>query len=208
MEPKERYELMVKRGREIVKTIREMDSKIYAHQIDIAKMATAVCNIRHGGISTNIYTIKNYAEDINLAYKTVQSWVSIYRNVAQKLDKKIKTKTEWKHATTTNNLLKHERINENKNSGQRPGSRYGSKIQVPKEKVRDVFKSVQTGTGQFLRDIIRAHQSSKHVLYTIINGDLGLIHDRELTALMNTLDEASEIINEHLTNKEKIKKGA
>lgn len=197
-----RYELMVKRGKQIVEDIRELDKKVYAYQMDIAKMAVAVCNISHGGISTNKYTIKDYAEDIGMGYKTVQNWVSVYRNVALKLETKVTTANQWKNATTTNNLLKVERSLKNE-AAEKKGTLHAYKQGIPKQKVNSLFKSVSNGTADTMKSIVRCVQSAKHIKFKLEEINLNMINDLELTSLMETLDYASDLINNHLTDKSK-----
>lgn len=193
---------MVTRGKRIVNEIKDIDKKIYAYQMDISKMAIAVCNIRHGGISRDIYTIKNYAADIGLPYKTVQNWVAVYRNVVVKLDKEVRTKKEWSDARVTNDVLKEERRNINKEDG-KSNTRHAWKKHVPNKKVQRIYNNISENVNAFMRDFLRSSGSAKHILYLINNNDLSLINDRELLALMETLDKTSDIINEHLTEKQK-----
>ncbi len=201
----DKYKSMVTKGRVIVGKIRTLDDTIHCYQIDIAKLAMAACEIKHGGISKGIYTIKNYADDIELPYKTVQNWVSVYRNVVLKLEKEVKTKEEWANAAAANRLLKSQRRNDNK-LAEKPSSRFAYKQDVPKGKVREIFKAVEEGKDNFLVSFIASSRSVKTILYKLEQGDLALIRDNDLTSMMETLDEASEIINRYLTKKAKMAK--
>lgn len=177
---------------------KELVSKIENYQVKIAEYATIVCDIRHGGRSDNYYTIKDYAQDIGLKYKTVQNWVQVYRNVVVKVDAKIETKEDWKSARITNDILTAETTVKNKLVN-RKNRRVT--ISTPKEKVKDLFHKIQDEEKPFHLEFNRATKSAKHIKYILAKRDLSIIDDESMLHLMEVLDDASEIINQHLTKK-------
>jgi hypothetical protein len=57
-------------------------------RLKLAELAIAACDIQHGGSKnrlSEIYTLKKYAEDIKISYKTLANWVRIKQNVFDKL---------------------------------------------------------------------------------------------------------------------------
>lgn len=178
--------------------------KIEGHQIRICQYALKVVTIRHGGKSNGYYTIKDYANDIGMPSKTLQNWLLIYRNVAMKLNKPITTNKEFEKARKINDALKHVRALDNK-SNDRVGTRDAYKKEVPAIVVQSLYDGLEDGTKPFLVEFTRLVSAAKHNLHILKKRDLSIIEDNHLLVLMQILDESSDIINNHLTNKKKRK---
>lgn len=189
---------------ECVIAAKDMLKRIEAYQVKIAECAISACDIRHGGISGGYYTIKDFAQDIGMAYKTLQSWVQIYRNVIEKIDDKIDTDKKWQDVRKTNDIISIQTTAQNaieKTTNRRRN------IHCPAEKVQKIYTSLQDDEKPFVLELTRITQSSKYALNVIGKRDLNIADDNDLAQLMATLDKASDIINDHLTKKKKAAKG-
>lgn len=189
------YQKLVRQGRETLKEIERLEKKIVGYQQKIAMWAVEVCDIRHGGRSNGLYTIKDYARDIGMNAKTLQNWVQIYRNVVMKLDK---PRANWQAASKTNDILRQENVMKNKKDG--TPRRKGCKRFVPKERVQEIYERA-INEKPFISEFHSAVAQAKHIKFLMKNRDLGIIDDYKLTHLMEELDTASEIINQFLTEK-------
>lgn len=187
------YSDYVKLGKDLVQSIE-------AYQVKIAEYATKVCDIRHGGISTNYYTITDYAKDIGIPYKTLQNWVRVYRNVCVKVDKKIETKKDWEMARKTNDVLTMDITVENKKENTPKKIRLRD---IPKNKVQKTFDTLCEDEKPFLMEFNRILKSTKYTHGLIKVRDLNLISEDSLIHLMELLDNTSDLINNYLTDKKK-----
>jgi len=224
-----KYFDFVEKGKVLVLKLKDIEEFKNCYQAKIAKYAISVCEICHGGISTNKYTIKDYALDIGLNPKTVQGWVQVYRNVLCKIGIDEPTIEEWRKACKANNILRLDRIINNKENG-KPGTRSAYKKRIPKDEIKNIYESIDEKpfVGE-CHSLINNEKSSNHLLrrkmtnlneltepeiqqmektakYTnqILNKrDLDIAGDKRLIHLMEVLDDSSEIINEFLTRKKK-----
>lgn len=226
------YSEFVTAGKKIVAKLDELKELEKCYQSKIAKYAVTVCEIRHGGISTDIYTMKDYALAIGMNHKTLQNWVGIYRHVLEKIGIEDPTPEEWKKASRVNNLLKIDRNIDNKNSGKR-GTRGSYKKKIPKERVQEIYNDIDEkpiirdyknleGVAKNIQHMLlknaenldsvneyemdRAETGAKHIEQTLSQRELAEAGEMRLLHLMQLLDRASEIINEYLTGKAKRKR--
>ena len=73
------------------KAAQELWVSINKNRIRIAKLALEVCDIQHGGGNhwsgfKGVKTLKQFAEDSGVTYKTLHRYVEIYRKVYQNLE--------------------------------------------------------------------------------------------------------------------------
>ncbi len=64
--------------------------KLCSDRLEVAKIAIRACRIKQGGGAhwskfEGVYTLKRFAEEVGVNYKTLSGWVSAYRNVISKL---------------------------------------------------------------------------------------------------------------------------
>lgn len=226
------YRDFVDKGHELVKKINELKDLERCYQAKIARYALEVCTIRHGGKSKNLYTIKAYALDIRLNPKTVQQWVSIYRNVLEKIGVEDPTPEEWARASKANNILRLDRTIDNKKDG-KPGTRTAYKKNVPASEVKSLYDSIDEKPfvgechaltlsakhdlhtlrkyeGELIsipeNDLQRLEKSAQYTKSVIGVRDLGIAREKRLAHLMEILDETSDIINDYLTQKQRQKR--
>lgn len=132
------YEIAVNQGKEIV-------GQLKSRQAELAKLAVKVCTIRHGGISNGFYTIKQFALDIGMNPKTLQDYVSIYRNVVlvvKKEEDKVSPE-EWRAASKVKRRIDFENTTERRSSGD-----LGRKIipvKVPPQEIKKEYKAHLSG---------------------------------------------------------------
>lgn len=98
--------------------------------------------------------------------------------------------------------IEKERTIINKNLG-KPGSLEAKKIDIPKEKVKDLFFNADE--KPFVSECLRAIQSVKHINFILNKRDIGIVQEMHLLELMKQLDNASDLINDYLTSKQKQK---
>lgn len=171
------------------------------YQMTISRYALAVCDIRHGGPSKNIYTIGKYAEDIGMNQKTLQNWIAIYRDVVKKLDKDEK-EVNWSSATKVSNLLREEQTGLNKVTGKEK-TITGYKKNVEPKRIRTLYEKIEDGEKPFESEFQSICQRTKHAKFLLKKRDLEIINDHQKLYLMELLDECSDLINDHLTSKSK-----
>ncbi len=192
-----KYADYVSLGRELLRQVR-------CYQVQIAFYATRVCEIRHGGISRDIYTLKRYAQDIGVGHKTLQSWVQIYRNVVSKLDIDIKDigEAEWGIASRVNNLLKFEKTLCNANDGTPGRKRNGTgyRQRLGKTRIRRLYRL--NLKGPTLQNSVYTWTETIIVIKNKIrNMDMDEVSPESLTFLKGALDAASGSITEYLIDK-------
>jgi hypothetical protein len=191
------YQDYVELGRALLKEVR-------CHQVQIAYYATKVCTIRHGGRSGDLYTLVRYADDIGMKSRTLSDWVSIYRNVIQKLDRPIEgiTSHDWTVASKVNFILASEKKVAQELMGLPKRKSKGWKRFVPGSTVKDLFnRNYDKNEIQ-----IEIHQWTDTVIgikNKLLSRDLSGASSSSLISMKENLDKASDTILNHLTNKRK-----
>lgn len=185
----------IQAGKGIVKT-----SQCY--QALLAHYALKVCQIKHGGYSKGIYTVKNYADDIGMHYKTLQNWTLIYRRVVAHLDIKPEkmTQKDWHVATKVAYLQENEnRANNIVEGTPRKRNEYKpSKIERTSEQIKRSFEAnfVQT----FENEISNWNNSILQMKRKLLVRDLRIANKLVLIEFMQHLDEMSDHVNDFLTD--------
>lgn len=198
------YNWYVSAGKGLVAELKELNKKVEAYQAKIAQYAVEVCTIRHGGRSKGIYTVKQYANDIGLPTKTVSNWTNTYRAVVMKVKDDVSSITtkEWAAAQKTHDLLKQERVHQNRAAG-KTGSRFAYKQTLPDEKVKSIYNSTINNEKPFEHEFLMLESTVQNIFHLIKTRDLGIISDARLLHVMTVLDKSSDIINDHLGKKKK-----
>jgi len=176
---------------------------IEGHQIKICEYAMQICTIRHGGHSKGYYTITDFANDIGMPSKTLSNWLLTYRNVIKKLEKPITTSREFNNAKKVEYYLKEERAVLNRIEGKVVGSKHAYNNYSSDEKVRSIYKQIDSGEKPFEGEFVLMCRYAKHILNLLSKRDLNIIADDQLNFLMTILDKSSDEINNHLTKKKK-----
>lgn len=75
-------------------------SKMGADRLRIATLAIEACDIRHGGgghwnNNEGVYTMKRFASEVGINYKTLANWVRVKRNVIDKLPEGAFKEDDW-----------------------------------------------------------------------------------------------------------------
>lgn len=191
----------MKTYKELVEEAKGYLEKIDSYQYKVASMALQACQIRHGGKSTHIYTMADFARDTGMKAKTLSAWVTIYRDVLLPVGKPAPTKEEWKHGARTANLLKTQRSVDNRANG-KVGTRDAYKKEVPVQKVKELFNKISSGENN-IGKFERVYSSSGYNNSLLKDIRLSDIPDGKLIRLMEWLDQSSDIINDHLTSMRK-----
>lgn len=180
--------------------------QIEGHQIRICEYAEKVCTIRHGGRSNGYYTLTDFANDIGLPVKTLQNWMLTYRNVIKKLDKTLTTSKEFHQAQKVESYLREARTAQNRLEGKPVGSKHAIRnSEFSPEKIKNIYNSINNGEKPFQSEFCNLQRSAQHIKGVLQKRDLGIISDKELLYLMQLLDDSSDIINNFLTKKQKLK---
>jgi hypothetical protein len=82
-EPKIEWEQAIREAQNLVKSSKQS-------QMAVAKLASGVCEIVHGGSKQERKTLRDFATEAGLAYNTLQQWVTVYRNVYSKIADELK----------------------------------------------------------------------------------------------------------------------
>ena len=179
----------VAKAKKYLDDIKALEGKIGVYQADISELALEVCDIRHGGYSKDIYTIKDFANDIGMHPKTLQNWVSAYRTVVPIVGReRIKTPEDWGHVRKTKREV---------GDG------------APAKQVLAVFDQCSGSEEKpFFGELRNSTAAVKHLKYMLDKRELGMVDPLKWIELMQELDQCSDMINEYLTkNKKKLKVG-
>lgn len=157
--------------------------KIEAYQSKIAKLAVAACDIRHGGKSTNLYTLRDFAKDTGLPYKTLQNWVRVYRNVILRLPKEKQSHSAktWSKAVKTQSILKNQKKASNSRSGLK-GKMNNPAFSPSNEDIEALFDNVDD-PNNFSSKFLNIYASQKHLSHCL----------KELDPMSVTFDQWSDL---------------
>ena len=81
------------------------------NRMEIAKRAVAACDIQHGGGAhwsdfKDVFTLKKFAEEIGVSYKTLHGWCRVLTNVVQNIpDGEYDEKSDYHAAVKTSNRV-------------------------------------------------------------------------------------------------------
>ena len=192
------YQDYVEAGKKIVKGIA-------CYQAVLAFYACQVCAIRHGGKSDAYYTITDYARDIGITPKTLQSWTLVYRNVIEKIGLMPEevTKEQWKIASRVNDNMSYENRSQNRDNGTNR-QRMSYKKQYPPTFVKELFDKESEGPT-FKTELRSWVHSTRLVKNVIQKRDLSLAEANDLKELMEMCDTISDHINDYLSAQRKKK---
>lgn len=197
---KMKYEDYVKRAKFLIETIQ-------CYQAEVAYIATKVCEIKHGGrTSVKTYTLSKFAKDVGINVKTISGWVSIYKNVIQKMDKSYEsiTKKDWQVASLVDDMIRQEirafnAVNGIKRKKGKPFDNYSP------DQIKDIYGKLYTGRD-FQKDILNYTRYVIFIKNKIQEKDLNLCSISSLISLKESLDMASESITRHLSKEKAVKK--
>ena len=187
------YEKYVEAGKKLVK-------EVACYQAMIAYYALKICTIRHGGISNNIYTIKQYAIDIGVPVKTLQNWTLVYRRVIVHLgiNPKDITEKDWKVASKVAYMYKQENKEDNKtDETHRKRVDYKPAKRTPKEVKKDFKENYERST--FESEAFAWSSTISAIKNKLAKRELSLANRKCLTTIMEDCDNISDLINDYLS---------
>jgi len=188
------YQEYVELGKQVVDQVNDRQMKICSYAIE-------VCQIRHGGRSDKLYTMKDYARDIGLNNKTLNQWMLVYRNVILKLTPQQRETMTWKQASRVNEQLEEANTIENRIKGT-PRSKMNTKKFITSERVQSLYDQSMS-EKPFVGEFMSIMKQANHTKNVLNKRDLSIIQDNHLLHLMEILDECSDLINKHLTLKKR-----
>ncbi len=164
---------------------------IGSYQYKLAKMACEICDIRHGGISTHLYTVTDFANDIGMNSKTLQNWVSVYRTITKKCGISITTESDWKKARLAMQLIKHEKRRRNKSDGKT--SKYRNELDA------SVIKNLFYGIGDekpVQLKIDRILEAFRHSKFTLEQANVSEVNKDSMYEIRKLCSEVGMLIDE------------
>ena len=189
---------MKKKYNEYVELGKELLGKIEGHKIKICEYALAVCEIKHGGISDHLYTIKDYAEDIGMVPKTLRNWLSVYRNVILKIDNIELSNDSFRVARRVDNIIKQECLSNNIPMAKRKDY----KKLLPKKFINELYNA-ELEEKPFKSEYRTHIARLKNLKHALGIKDLSILLESELIEMMQVLDASSDMINDYLTQNRK-----
>lgn len=181
------YESLVEHAQKLLEQIK-------VNRIEIAKIALQVCEISHGGISGDKYTLSKFADDIGMKRRTLSNWVELYRDIILKVGIVNPSEGEWEQARITGRLLKHERELANKALGNK-GRKILKNSDLDSETVSVIFEKAKD--SREMMKLERLYATSKHVRHLTsqisISSELDV---SKLEAIFENLTVACEILKE------------
>ncbi|MCZ6692958.1 MAG: hypothetical protein O6939_03535 [Bacteroidetes bacterium] len=174
----------VEKAKKYLRDIEDLEHKVGVYQADISELALQVCTIRHGGISNDIYTIKDFAEEVGLKPKTLQNWIAAYRTVVPIVGRdKINTQKDWTDVRKTKRVIGDS---------------------ANKRDVQEIFDIYnRSGEKPFLAEFRNNIAGVKHLKYMLEKRELTLINYDQWVEMMEQLDICSDMINKYLSKKSK-----
>lgn len=192
------YKGIIKKAKTLIKLIKVHELKIVNYQTEIVMFAIEACEIRHGGISPNAYTIKDFAADTGAPYRLLLNWSRVYRNVLLKNGITEPTAEQWAIARRVDLVFKNERSFINKANG-KGGTKTAYANEIPEARVKEIYEEIEQ--KPFVYELEKLIASSKHIKFILSKRDLGIAQPQRLIELMENLDIASDSINDFLTPK-------
>lgn len=182
-----------------VKRAKELLTQIECHQVEIAYMASIVCEIKHGGRQTSKeYNLTKFAKDIGMNRKTLSGWVLIYKNIIKKIGINYKevTKSDWEKASLIDEYIRQEiRIMQTIGGNKR---KKGAYKELSPEYIKDIFNKPYTEI-EFQQKFYNWNRYIIFIKNNLIAKDLSKISNSSLISMKENLDVASDIILKHLT---------
>jgi hypothetical protein len=189
------YDYYVTEGKKLLHAVE-------THQVLIAHYALQVCELIHGGKQgRSKYTLKDYACDIGMHHKTLNEWTHVYRNVIQKLNIELSevTSEDWRIASRVSNIVRSEKraLQEQMGLKRKKGRGWDIKVQVPTERIRDLFTMNRNGRSPE-QDFCNWLDTVIHIKNKLRRADLTSISEASLRSMKMNLEEASSEITNHL----------
>lgn len=173
------YKDKISQAKKIIESIDKLNKQIKGYQFKIVKIAIELCTIRHGGISRKIYTLKDFANDIEMHPKTLQNWVAAYRNVIPHIDRVLEENDEeWGAIRKTNRVTDSD-----------SDSSY----------INDTFDSYLDGEKPFVGEFRNCMTSAVNLSHLLKKRDLKLVDNSDWIRLMEVIDRNSDTINDYLS---------
>lgn len=148
-----------KRWRECIEQAKVHVFRMKTARFVICELAIKACDIRWGGgyhwdDNPNQYTLKNFAEEIGVHYKTLQNWVGVYRWAKQKLK-------DEKWGESDYEALRHAKQEAGRHSSPTKAKRAfkrSSQLSVADQKTRHIAKALRTYTTYMMS--VHVHESN------------------------------------------------
>jgi tyrosine-protein phosphatase YwqE len=182
-----------------VKRAKELLTQIECHQVEIAYLATIVCEIKHGGRQTSKeYNLTKFAKDIGVNRKTLSGWVLIYKNIIKKIGIHYKevTKADWEKASLIDDYLRQEiRIMQTIEGNKR---KKGAYKELSEDYIKDIYGKAYS-TIELQQKINNWNRYVIFIKNNLQSKDLNLVSASSLLSIKENMDAASDIILRHLT---------
>lgn len=187
------YEKYVIHGKNVAERLKSLENSVHACQVEIARLALKVCEIRHGGISNDLYTITRFADDIGINRKTVSNWTLVHRGVIEKIGIDEVSAEDWSAAMATTKLLKNERTAINASNNDIGGKQLRNR-DIPDEVVRDIFTKIRNDKNTPILKFDRIYSQAKHLRSMIRDTDLSECSLSKMESVESFLAEALSCI--------------
>lgn len=133
-------------------------------KLKLAKLAIKACTIKHGGISNNYYTLKNFAEDVGVCNKQLSDWVLVYKRVVKPANMRVVEEKDWSIAKrVSDRIAKEEMIIRSKMGIRR--SKF-KPPELPKEVLKEMITEARKPNGDLAmtqRYLVSAVNSIKNI---------------------------------------------
>lgn len=129
---------MLSRWKSYVERAKKIHKRMMKDRLEIAKLAVEACDIKHGGGAhwknfQGIYTLNKFAHEVGINYKTLHTWVKVYRLVKSQLPASEWDENNWPAALRT-------------------ASRVTSK--TPRQEVRKTYREERLKNGEALSLVV------------------------------------------------------
>ncbi len=151
--------------------------KIKDYKRKVAIIALEVCDIRHGGISHNIYTITDFASDIGMNRKTLSEWIQTV---------KIERSTGIK--------IPEGKIKETRDSARATGIPINDLIQSDPDRLKDIVTRVIDNEEESA--VFKTLNILSNLRFIIKQYDLKSFNPDNLNKIKKSLNEAIIEFNE------------
>lgn len=175
-----------KNYRHYVMKARNLIGEVEAYQAKIAEMALKATKDKK-------HTITDFARDIEIPRKTLDTWVKTYERVIVRAGVKKPDAVTWAKANKVHKYL----MARNKDQDGR------IKKYLPKRKLLKMINEVNDPDRNQYLLIDRSLSSAKHIAYTVKKADLSKVSPELLRSLLESLGEAAEYVHNYLSMEKK-----
>lgn len=141
------------RVKKLIKNCMELEASTSSNRMQIAQNTLEFCQIVHGGTQMYATTMKWFAENIGINYKTLSNWVYIKKNIWDKLSEEEKKSTTFTMMSRTYRSTRQTVGEVNPLTNRRKCSITKSDLKLQKNRIDDKLLDISFKLFNYSRNI-------------------------------------------------------